>query len=75
MPGDGKKERLSRTTLAILRCAVCEILYLDDVPDSAAVNEAVELGKRYDTEQAASFINGVLGSFLRDQTAGGEETT
>lgn len=60
-----KRERLSKTTLAILRCAICEILYLDDIPDSAAINEAVELGKYYDSPQAAAFINGLLGSFLK----------
>ena len=62
-----KLSRLSGTTLAVLRCAVCEILYLDDIPDSAAVNEAVELGRSYDSPQAAAFINGVLGSFLRSE--------
>ncbi len=60
-----KKERLSKTTLAILRCAICEILFLDDIPDSAAVNEAVELSKRYDSQQTAAFINGILGSYIR----------
>ncbi len=64
---DWKKERLSRATLAILRCAICEILFLTDVPESVAVNEAVQLGKRYDSERAALFINGLLGSFLRDR--------
>ena len=62
-----KRERLSRATLAILRCAICEILYLDDIPTSASVNEAVQLAKRYDSEQAAAFINGLLGSFVRDE--------
>lgn len=62
-----KLNRIARSTLAILRCALCEILYMDDIPDSAAVNEAVELGKSYDSPQAAAFINGVLGSFLRDR--------
>ena len=42
-----KKERLSKTTLSVLRCAICEILYMDDIPDSASVNEAVELFKAY----------------------------
>ena len=40
---------------------------MNDIPDSAAVNEAVELGKSYDSPQAAAFINGVLGSFLRER--------
>ena len=60
-----KIERLSAATRTILRAALCEILYFDDVPDSAAVNEAVELGKAFDSPEAAAFINGVLGSCLR----------
>ena len=62
-----KLSRISKSTLAILRCAICEILYMDDIPNSAAVNEAVELGKSYDSPQAGAFINGLLGSFLRDE--------
>ena len=57
--------RLSRTAGAILRCAMCEILYLPDVPDAAAINEAVELAKKYEGEEGPAFINGVLGGFVR----------
>ncbi len=64
---DWKTNRLSTATRTILRVCLCEILYFDDVPDSAAVNEAVELGKTFDSPEAASFINGVLGSFLRTE--------
>ena len=60
-----KTERLSAATRTILRAALCEILYFDDVPEGASVNEAVELGKTFDSPEAAVFINGVLGSFLR----------
>ena len=63
---DWKKERLSKTTLAILRCAICEILYTD-IPDSVSADEAVEQAKRYDSPKAAAFINGVLGSFSRGE--------
>ena len=62
-----KLNRISRSTLAVLRCALCEILYMEDIPNSAAVNEAVEIGKKYDSPKSAAFINGVLGSFLRDR--------
>ena len=62
-----RTERISKTAAAILRCALCEILYLDDVPDSAAINEAVELAKGYEPAEVVSFINGVLGSFMRDR--------
>ena len=60
-----KLERISKTALAVLRCALCEILYMDDIPDAAAINEAVELAKGYDEPDTVSFINGVLGSFMR----------
>ena len=60
-----KTERLSAATRAILRTALCEILYFDDIPEGASVNEAVELAKTFDSPEAAAFINGVLGSFLR----------
>lgn len=60
-----RPERISRTALAVLRCAICEILYLEDVPASAAINEAVELDKNYDEPETVSFVNGVLGSFVR----------
>ena len=62
-----RTERISKTAAAILRCALCEILYMDDVPDAAAINEAVELAKGYEPAEVVSFINGVLGSFMRDR--------
>jgi len=62
-----KLERISRTALAVLRCAICEILYMDDVPASAAINEAVELAKGYDEPDTVSFVNGVLGGFMRGE--------
>lgn len=62
-----KLDRISRTARAILRCAMCEILYIEDVPTAAAINEAVELSKSYDEPEAAAFINGILGSFVRGE--------
>ena len=62
-----KIERISRTALAVLRCAVCEIVYMDDVPASAAINEAVELAKGYDEPDTVAFVNGVLGGFMRGE--------
>lgn len=62
-----KPERISRTALAVLRCAICEILYMDDVPSAAAINEAVELDKSYDDPDTVSFVNGVLGGFMRGE--------
>ena len=57
--------RISKTALAVLRCAICEILYMDDIPNSAAINEAVELDKGYDEPDTVAFVNGVLGGFMR----------
>lgn len=62
-----KLSRLSRMTTAILRLAIYEIRYVDDVPTSVAINEAVELAKTYDTEEASSFINGILGTVARTE--------
>ena len=45
--------------------AIYEMRYVDDVPVGAAINEAVELAKVYDTDEAAAFVNGVLGSVAR----------
>ena len=60
-----KLERISRTALAVLRCALCEILYMDDIPNAAAINEAVELAKGYDGPDTVASVNGVLGGFMR----------
>ena len=62
-----KLERISHTALAVLRCAICEILYMDDIPNAAAINEAVELDKGYDEPDIVSFVNGVLGGFMRGE--------
>lgn len=62
-----RPERISRTALAVLRCAICEILYLEDVPNAAAINEAVELDKNYDDPDTVAFVNGVLGGFMRGE--------
>ena len=62
-----KVERISRTALAVMRCAICEILYMEDIPNAAAINEAVELDKNYDEPDTVSFVNGVLGGFMRGE--------
>ena len=64
-----KKQRLSKVTLSVLRLAICEILLVDSVPFSVSANEAVELAKKYATAEDASFINGILGSFIRSEKA------
>lgn len=55
-----KLERLSAASLAIMRLAAYEMLYVEDVPFSVAINEAIELAKTYDHEKAPKFINGTL---------------
>ena len=62
-----KLSRISRCAAAILRCAMSEILWLSDVPAAAAINEAVELAKKYEDTDVVAFINGVLGSFVRTE--------
>ena len=57
--------RLPKVSLAILRLAVAEIKYIDDVPNGVAVNEAVELAKKYGTNDDAAFINGILGTVAK----------
>lgn len=52
--------RLSKATLAIMRLCVYEMSYVDDVPKRAALNEAVELAKKYDDDNAPAYVNGVL---------------
>ena len=62
-----RPERISRSAAAILRQAMFEVLYMPDVPDAAAMDEAVELAKGYEDAEAVAFINGVLGGFYRGE--------
>lgn len=62
-----KVKRLPKVNLAILRLAAYEILFVDDVPESVAINEAVELAKKYSGESDYSFINGVLGALVNGE--------
>lgn len=59
--------RISRLTRAVLQLALYEILYIEDVPPGVAVAEAVRLAKKYDGDDTGSFVNGILGSFVRAQ--------
>ncbi len=59
-------DRISRIAVAILRIAIYEAKYAEEIPVRVAVNEAVEIAKRYDTPETVSFINGVLGSVLKE---------
>lgn len=57
--------RLAKVDLAVLRIAIYEILYRDDIPMEVSINEAIETVKKYSTEESFKFINGVLGGFAR----------
>ena len=59
-------DRISRLARSIMQLAMYEILYVEDVPTSAAINEAVELTRKYEDEDVVSFVNGILGSFSRE---------
>lgn len=61
--------RISKISLAILRLAIYEIKYLDSVPASVSINEAVELAKKYTIDESG-FVNGILGAFVRDNSVG-----
>lgn len=60
-----KKNRISRVALTVLRLAVFEMYYCDDIDDSVAISQGLTLLKKYDDEKAAAFVNGVLGSCSR----------
>ena len=55
-----KTSRMGKVDLAIIRLAVYEILFDEDVPTGVAINEAVELAKQFGTDDSSSFVNGVL---------------
>jgi len=62
-----KLNRIPRVVTAILRVCMFEILYMQDIPNAAAINEAVELTKHYEESELCAFVNGILGSFVREQ--------
>lgn len=58
--------RIAKVNLTILKIAVYEMKYCDRVPNAAAINEAVELAKKYSLKKDSGFINGILNSYMRD---------
>ena len=60
-----KTTRMPKVDLAIMRLALGEIRCSDDIPEAVAVNEAINLAKKYSTESSARFIHGVLGNILK----------
>lgn len=60
-----KKERLGKVELAIIRLALFEILFDEEVPTGVAINEAVELAKKFGGDESPSFVNGILGKISK----------
>lgn len=59
--------RIPRVAAAIMRTAMYEVLYMPEVPNAAAINEAVEIAKKYESAEVVSFLNGILGTFVRTE--------
>lgn len=64
---DWSFDRIAKVDLCILRIALCEILYPAGVPESAAINAAIELAKKFGGEKSFAFINGILGTVSRER--------
>ena len=62
-----KFSRIPLVASAIMRVAMYEILYMQDIPNGVAINEAVEIAKKYETPETVKFINGILGTFVRQE--------
>ena len=60
-------ERIPLVAAAIMRVAMYEAMYRDDIDVGVAINEAVEIAKKYETPETVKFINGILGSFTRGE--------
>lgn len=61
-----KINRMASVDRNILRMAVFELLYCPDIPPSVTINEAIEIAKRFGTEESGSFVNGVLDHIAKD---------
>ena len=59
--------RIPRMAAAIMRTAMYEVLYMPEIPNAAAINEAVEIAKKYEPAEVVSFVNGILGTFVRTE--------
>ena len=63
-----KTTRMNKVDLSVLRLAVYEVLYDQDIPQGVAINEAVEIAKRFGGEASGSFVNGILGRIASQRT-------
>ena len=64
--------RISKLARCILRLAIYEIQYVEDVPAGVAVSEAVRIAKKYNDDDTGAFVNGILGSYVRSLTPADE---
>jgi|WetSurMetagenome_2_1015567.scaffolds.fasta_scaffold00084_3 transcription antitermination protein NusB len=62
-----KLVRIAAIDRNIMRIAVCELLYMDDIPDAVSINEALEIAKKFSTAESAAFINGILDRISKDK--------
>ncbi len=69
MANNWKLERLAVIDKNILRLAICEVIYFPDIPMKVAINEAIELAKKFSTSQSASFVNGILDKVMQKELA------
>lgn len=60
-------ERLNKTDISVMRLAVYEMMYSQDVPDKVAINEAIELAKKYNGDVAGVFVNGLLDNIYKNE--------
>ena len=67
-------EQIARIDRVVLRIGVYELIFVNDVPPKVAINEAVELAKAFGGDNSSKFINGVLGTVLRNKEAQGAKT-
>ncbi len=68
-----KITRISTVDRNIIRIAIYEIFYKDDIPNKVAINEAVDIGKKFGSEKSGAFINGILDSIHQHSIEGGTE--
>lgn len=64
---DWEMDRVSKISIAVLRLAIFEILFMDDIPDEVSASEAVNIAKKYDSPSAGSFVNGLLGNIIKEK--------
>ncbi len=62
-----KINRISKVALAVMRLAICEMKYFDDIPVGVSINEAVELCKKYAAKDDYSFVNGILSTVAKEE--------